>query len=158
MLDRIRQMFSKPKPTLSDESHAFITKLAAGDIWILAVGLRGVPAIPSPSDPAAFDIIADHRIDVSEIGDDDELFPFNYERAGRQALPFFSSSDRAQQFASTTGFPTDITVFQPYSLLAGFVSAPENDMFELVFDARSPAERTLTRNERLLLRSLTTAA
>ena len=71
MLDRIRQMFSKPKPMLSDESRDFITKLARGDIWILAVGLRGTPAIPSVTDPAAFDIIAAHRIDVSEIGDDD---------------------------------------------------------------------------------------
>lgn len=119
--------------------------------------LRGAPAI-NPTDPAAFDIIATHRIDVSEIGDDDAVFPFNYERDGRQALPFFSSSERAQEFASAAGFPTDVTVFQPYSLLAGFVSAPENDMFELVLDARSPAERTLTRDERLLLRSLTTAA
>jgi len=38
MLDRIRQMFSKPK--LSDEARDFITKLATSDIWILAVGLR----------------------------------------------------------------------------------------------------------------------
>ena len=147
----------KKKPQLSDEARDFITKLAAGDIWILAVGLRGAPAI-NPTDPAALDTIAEHRIDVSELGDDDAVFPFNYEREGRQALPFFSSSERAQQFASATGFPTDVTVFQPYSLLAGFVAAPENDMFELVFDARSPEERTLTRDERLLLRKLTTAA
>ncbi len=152
MFDRIRQVFSKPK--VSDESRDFITKLAAGDIWILAVGLRGTPAIPSVTDPAAFHIIAAHRIDVSEVGDDDSVFPFNYERDGRQTLPFFSSAERAQEFASATGFPTDVTVFQPYSLMAGFVSAPENDMFEPVFDARSPAERTLTRDERLLLRSL----
>src|SRR5436190_6116249 len=103
MFERIRQMFSKPKPTLSDESRDFITKLAAGEIWILAVGLRGAPAIPNPTDPAAFDIIAAHRIDVSDIGDDDAVFPFNYERDGRQALPFFSSSERAQQFVSATG-------------------------------------------------------
>lgn len=158
MLERFKQMFSKPKPALSDEARDFITKLAAGNIWILAVGLRGTPAIPSITDPAAFDIIGAHRIDVSEIGDDDSVFPFNYERDGRQALPFFSSAERASQFATASGFPTDITIFQPYSLLAGFVSAPENDMFDLVFDARSPAERTLTRDERLLLRSLTTPA
>ena len=91
---------------------------------------------------------------MSEVGDDDSVFPFNYERDGRQALPFFSSAERAQKFACATGFPTDVTVFQPYSLMAGFVSAPENDMFELVFEARSPAERILTRDERLLLRSL----
>jgi hypothetical protein len=157
MLDRIRKMFSKPKPALSDESRAFITKLAAGDIWILAVGLRGSPAI-NTTDPAAFDTIAEHRIDVTEIGDDDAVFPFNYERDGRQTLPFFSSSALAEKFASAAGFPTDIPVFQPYPLLAGFVSAPENDLFELVLDARSPAERQLTRDERLLLREITTAA
>jgi hypothetical protein len=154
MFDRIRQMFSNPKPTVSDESRDFITKLAADDIWILAVGLRGTPAISNVTASASFDIIAAHRIDVSEIGDDDSVFPFNYERDGGQALPFFSSAERARQFASTTGFPADVTIFQPYRLMAGFVSASENDMFELVFDARSATERTLTRDERLLLRSL----
>jgi len=158
MLDSILKIFSKPKSKLSDESRDFITKLAAGDIWILAVGLRGTPAIPSITDPAAIDIIAAHRIDVSEIGDNDSVFPFNFERDGRQALPFFSSAERAQEFATATGFRTEVTVFQPYSLMAGFVSAPENDMFELVLDARSPAERTLTRDEKLLLRSVTTSA
>ena len=34
----------------------------------------------------------------------------------------------------------------------------ENEMFELVLDPRSPAERALTRDERLLLRSLSAAA
>src|SRR5947208_8354418 len=125
MLNRIRQMFSKSK--LSDEARDFITKLATSDIWILAVGLRGTPAIPSITEPAAFDIIAAHRIDVSEIGDDDSVFPFNYERDGRQTLPFFSSEERAKRFAADSGFPTDVTVFQPYSLLTGFVAAPEND-------------------------------
>lgn len=157
MFDRIRQMFSKPKLILLDESRDFITKLAAGDIWILAVGLRGTPVIPNIADPAAFDIIATHRIDVSEIGDDDSVFPFNYERNGKQTLPFFTSAERARQFASATGFPTDVTVFQPYSLMAGFIAVPENDMFVLVLDARSAAERTLTEDERLLLRSITTA-
>src|SRR5437763_5792474 len=132
MLDRIRQIFSKPKPNLSDEARDFITKLAASDIWILAVGLRGTPVVPSITDPAAFDIIAAHRIDVSEIGDDDSVFPFNYERDGRQTLPFFSSAERAKQFATATGFPTDVTVFQPYCMLAGFVATPENELFELV--------------------------
>jgi len=28
MFDRLRQMFSKPKPILSDEARGFITKLA----------------------------------------------------------------------------------------------------------------------------------
>ena len=149
-------MFSKPK--LSDEAREFITKLATSDIWILAVGLRGTPAIPSITDPAAFDIIAAHRIDVSEIGDDDSVFPFNYERDGRQTLPFFSSAELAKQFATATGFPTDVTVFQPYCMLAGFVATPENEMFELVLDPRSEAERRIGHDERLLLRSLSTPA
>jgi hypothetical protein len=158
MLERIRQMFSKSTPTLSGEARDFITKLAASDIWILAVGLRGVPVIPSITDPGAFEIIAAHRMDVSEIGDDDSVFPFNYERDGRQALPFFSSDERARQFATASGFPTNVTIFQPYSLLPGFVATPENDVFDLVLDPRSPAERALTRDERLLLRSLSTAS
>lgn len=157
MFDRIRQMFSKPKPTLSDESRDFITTLAASDIWILAVGLRGCPATPSLTDPATLDLIAAHRIDVSEIGDEDSVLPFNFDRDGRQALPFFSSAEHARQFAATAALSASVTVFQPYSLLAGFISAPENEMFELVLDARSPAERTLTGDERLLLRALTTA-
>ena len=158
MLDRIRQMFSKPKPVISEEARDFVTRLATSDIWILAVGLRGTPAIPSLTDPAAFDIIAAHRIDVSAIGDDDSVFPFNYERDGRQMLPFFSSEDRARHFIADSGFPTDVTVFQPCSLLAGFVATPENEIFELVLDPRSPTERRLGRDERLLLRSLSTAA
>ena len=66
MLDRLRRMFSKSRSGLSDEAREFITKLATSDIWILAVGLRGTPVIPSITDPAAFDIIAAHRINVSE--------------------------------------------------------------------------------------------
>ena len=154
MFDRLRQMFSKPKPILSDEARGFITKLATSEIWVLAVGLRGTPAIPSITDPAAFDIIAAHRIDVAEIGDDDSVFPFNYEREGKQTLPFFSSEERARHFAADSGFPSDPVVFQPYSLLAGFVAAPENEMFELVLDPRSEAERRIGHDERLLLRSL----
>ena len=152
MLDRIRQMFVRPK--LSDESRDFITRLATSDIWILAIGLRGTPPTPRGTDPAALEAIAAHRIDVSELGDDDSVFPFNYERDGRQVLPFFTSEERARHFASDSGFPTDVTVFQPFSLRAGFVATPEHDVFELVLDPRSPAERTLSRDERLLLRSL----
>lgn len=157
MLGRIRQIFAKPEPKVSDESRVFITKLAASDIWILAVGLRGAPAIPNATDPAAFDVIAAHRIDVSQVGDDDSVFPFNCERDGRQILPFFSSEERARYFQGNSGFQTDLSPFQPYGLLAGFVASPENDVFDLVLDARSPAERTLTDDERLLLRKVTTA-
>jgi hypothetical protein len=156
MLERIRHLFSKPK--LSNEAREFITKLAKDDIWILAVGLRGTPAITSITDSAAFDLIASHRMDVSEVGDDDSVFPFNYEREGRQTLPFFTTEDRAKEFATSAGFPTDVTVFQPFRLMSGFVATPENDMFELVLDPRSQAERVLSRDARLLLRTLSTAA
>ena len=87
MLDRVRQVFSRPKASLSDEARDLITKLVASDIWILAVGIRGTPAMPSITDPAAFEVIAAHRIEESEVGDDDSVFPFNYERDGRQTLP-----------------------------------------------------------------------
>lgn len=155
MLDRIRQIFSRPG--ISDESRDFITRLANSRIWILAVGIRGTPAIPNSTDPAALDVIAAHRIDVSEIGDDDSVFPFNYEQDGKQVLPFFSSDERARRFAAESGFPIDDTVFQPYDLRAGFVASRENEVYELVLDPRSPAERTLSRDERLLLRSLSKA-
>jgi hypothetical protein len=154
MLDRIRQIFSKPKASLSDEARALIAKLVDSDIWILAVGIRGTPAMPSINDPAAFEVIAAHRIDVSEIGDDDSVFPFNYERDERRVFPFFSSNERAGHFLGDSGFETDLSFFQPYCMRAGFVATPDNDMFELVLDARSPSERILTRDERLLLRSL----
>lgn len=156
MFDSIRTMFSKPK--VSEEAREFVTKLAKDDVWILAVGLRGTPAIASVTDPAAFDVIAAHRIDVSEVGDDDSVFPFNYERHGRQALPFFTTEERAKHFVTTTGFPTDVTVFQPCRLMSGFVATPENEMFELVLDPQSPTERVFSRDERLLLRTLSTIA
>lgn len=134
-----------------------MAKLAASRIWILAVGLRGTPAIPGNTGPEALEIIAAHRIDVAELGDDDSVFPFNYEQDGKQLLPFFSSEELAKQFASDSGFPTDVTVFQPYDLRAGFVATPENEVYELVLDPRSPSERTLSRGERLLLRALSKA-
>lgn len=154
MLDRIRQIFSKPTPSLSDEARDLITKLVDSDIWILAVGIRGTPRMPNITDPAAFEVIAAHRIDVSEIGDDDSVFPFNFERDGRQVFPFFSSKERAGHFLGDSGLQSDVSFFQPYCMRAGFVATPENDMFELVLDPRSPSERRLTRDERLLLRSL----
>jgi len=149
-------MFSKPKSSLSDEAREFVAKLAESDIWVLAVGLRGIPAIPSIADPGAFDIIAAHKFDVSEIGDDDSVFPFNYERKGNQALPFFTSEEKARQFAVANKFPTAPVIFQPYCLLSGFVATPDNDFLDLILDPNSPAERSLSRDERLLLRSLTT--
>ena len=102
-----------------------------------------------------------HRIDVSEIGDDDSVFPFSYMRDGIRTLPFFTTEDRAREFRADCGFEIELTYFQPYSLLAGFVTSittPENEMFTLILDPGSPAERTLTKDERLLLLSLTNAA
>jgi hypothetical protein len=155
MLTRIRQMFSKPNPTPSDESREFITKLAPSHIWLLAIGLRGTPAVPSNLEDA-FLVLDAHRIDVSEIGDEDSIYPFNFNRDGIQMLPFFTSEERARAFRADSGFQTDLSYFQPYSLLSGFVATPENEIFELVLDPRSPAERRLTKDERLLLRSLST--
>jgi hypothetical protein len=129
----------KKTPKLSEEAREFIAKLAKDNIWILAVGLRGIPAIASVTDAAAFDIIAEDRMDVSGFGDDDSVFPFNYERNGRQVLPFFSTEERAVQFATAAGFPMD--VFQPYELMSGFVGTPENDMFELELDRSGISSR-----------------
>jgi len=144
-------MFSKPSPSLSDESREFITKLAPSHIWLLVIGLRGTPALPSKLEDA-FLMLDAHRIDVSAIGDDDSVYPFNYKRDGAQILPFFNTEERARAFRS--GFRTDLSYFQPYSLLSGFVATPENEIFELVLDPDSPTERRLTKDERLLLRSL----
>ena len=154
MFDRFRQLFSKPKPEMSDEAREFITKLAGSQVWILAIGLRGTPTVLSITDPKAFEIVAAHRIDVYEVGDDDSVYPLNYQRDGSQILPFFSSEERALHFLANSGFTADFSSFQPFSLLAGFVATPENEMFKLVLDPRSSAERSLTQDERLLLRSL----
>lgn len=154
MLSRIRQMFSKPQSSLSAESRDFITKLAPSHIWLLVIGLRGTPAVPSALEDA-FLMLDAHRIDVSAIGDDDSVYPFNYKRyGGIQTLPFFTSEERARAFRADSGFQIELTYFQPYSLLAGFVATPENEMFELVLDPRSEAERIIRHDERLLLRSL----
>jgi len=156
MLDRFFSIFSSPKPALSEETRTFITKLAASDIWILAIGLRGTPAVPPAFNEAAWELIAAHRIDMSEMSEDDSVFPFNFEQDGRQILPFFSTEARAQEFATATSFPDEHCIFQPCCLLAGFVVTPEHDPFDLILDPRSSAERRLEKAERLLLRSLTT--
>lgn len=154
MFDRILQLFTKRK--LSNDAREFITKLADTNIWILGVGLRGVPAITGLTDQAALEVIAANRIDVAEIGDDDSVFPHNYLWNGRQTLPFFTTEERTKQFVTTLGLPTDIELYQPYEVRAGFVSVPENDSLELLLDPGFPDERLLSREERLLLRSLST--
>ena len=156
MFDFIRQRFATTK--ISDEERAFITQIANSEIWILAVGLRGVPQISGVFDDAALDIITAHRIDVWEAGDEDSVWPFNYQRDGRHTLPFFGSRQHAREFAAKT-LPagTETGVFQPYELLAGFVSSPENEVFNLVFQLGFAEERALTEPGRKLLRSLAVA-
>jgi hypothetical protein len=161
MFDRIRHMFSKPAPARSDEARDFITRLATSDIWILAIGVRGTPVMPNITDaasvPAALKTLTDYRKELSELGDDDSVFPFNFKRDTRQILPFFSSEECAHQFLADSGFMSDLSVFQPYCLLAGFVAAPENDKFDLVLDLRCSSERKIEDDERLILRTLSTA-
>ena len=154
MLQRLRELLSSPGRHLSPESREFIASLANSDIWVLAIGLHGAPAAPaSLCDPGAIDILAAHRKDLADLGDDDSVFPFNFDRGGTQVLPFFSSEDRATAFVAS-GPLGDISVFQPYRLLAGFVTTPQNDVFELVLDPGTPAERMIGREERRLLRKL----
>ena len=162
MLNRINQLFSKPKPKLSEEARDFITKLAIADIWLLAIGVRGTPVLPVLTDPdflpTALKTVAAYRMELSELGDDDSIFSFNFKRDGRQVLPFFSSEAHALYFLENSGFQSDLSLFQPYCLLAGFVAAPHNEKFELVLDLHSPSERRIAQDERLLLRSLTTTS
>ena len=153
MLARIRQIFSKPKPTLSEESREFIEKLAPSFIWVLGIGVRGTPAMPALYGTKAWDVIAARRIELADVGDDDSVVPFNFQYDGRRILPFFSSEERARQFQSLG----NISKFQPYRLLAGFVATPENGIFDLLLDPGSSTERRLGDDERLLLRSLSTA-
>ena len=114
--------------------------------------------MPSINDPMAFDVIGAHRIDVSEIGDDDSVFPFNYERDGRQTFPFFSSKEGAEEFFAGTNPPPNLTLFQPYCVLAGFVATPENEIFDLILDPDSESEHKISPAERLLIRSVSTPA
>src|SRR5204862_7262977 len=94
MLERFLKLFSR-SPGLSNEARAFVEKLAPSYIWILAVGIRGTHASPGSD---TWETIAEHVIELADIGDDDSVFPFNYRRDGRQILPFFSSEDCARQF------------------------------------------------------------
>lgn len=163
MLNRFRQLFNKQIPQPANEAQEFIAKLAASDVWILAIGLRGAPAAPLVTDAASFSAairtLTPYRKSLSELGDDNSVFPFNFRRGGRQILPFFSSEERAQEYLADSGFASDIAaVFQPFCLPSGFVAAPHNDKFDLALDLRSPSERRIEDDERLLLRSLSTTA
>ena len=157
MLDQFRKLFSAAKPaSLTEESRAFVEKLAPSFIWILAIGIRGTPGIRAIHDPSAWDAVAANRIELVDVGDDDSVFPFNYRRDGRQILPFFSSEDCARQFLASKKWG-NISFFQPYRLLAGFVTAPGNEIFDLILDPGLPSERRLEPNEKELLRKITTA-
>ena len=143
MFTRIRQIFSKPKPSLSDESREFIEKLAPSFIWVPGIGIRGTPAMPTLYGPKAWDVIAERRIELADVGDDDSVFPFNFEYNGRQILPFFSSEECDREFQSLG----NISKFQPYRLLAGFLATPENEIFDLLLDPGTSAERRLVEEE-----------
>jgi len=154
MLDQIRNIFSKPKPGISNEAQQFFIKFAASDVWILAVGMRGAPEIPNASDPSAFEIIASHRIDVTELGENDSVFPFNYERNGQQCLPFFSTEEMARDFIDSLGKGLDPAIFQPFLMRVGFVATPENENFQLVLDPGSACERDISMGERHFIREI----
>jgi len=150
-------MFSTPKPAApSDESRAFIERLAPSFIWILAIGIRGTPEISAVRGPEARSEVAANRIDLADVGEDDSVFPFNYRQDGRQILPFFSSEDCARQFLATKRWG-DTAIFQPYRLLAGFVTAPGNERFDLILDPGLQSERRLTSEQKELLRKITSA-
>jgi hypothetical protein len=158
MWNQLRNMFSRRRPELSDEARAFITKLAASNIWILAIGLNGIPDIPQGNSSAALEALEPHLKPLAEVGDDDSVFPFNYGEGTTQVMPFFSSEERARHYLGDTGLGVDISLFQPYCLIAEFVALPAQDDVELIFDPRTPFERRITRDERLLLRRLTATA
>ncbi len=152
MIDFLRRLFSRP-PDLSEASREFIEDLASSRIWILAIGIRGTPAIPRFADSEAIAMVAAHRKELSELDDDDSVFPFNFEAEGRQVMPFFSSEALAKQFLEH-GELGDVSLFQPCRLLAGFVAVRENEVFYLVLDPGSASEHRITDGERWHLRSL----
>jgi hypothetical protein len=154
MFSRLSQLLTKSK--LSEEERTFITQLSSTRIWILSVGLRGTPALSSDlNDPENLSTIAAHRINASEVTEEDSVFPYNYYADDRQILPFFTTEERAKEFAAKTFRPDELGIFQPCDLLAGFVATPENEAFRLVLDPGSPAERIISHDQRMLLRSLT---
>ncbi len=154
MLQRLRDWFLPPGHNLSAESREFVSSLANSQVWLLAVGLRGTPAAPTYlSEPGAIEAMAAYQKDLADLEDDDSVFPLNFESDGKQILPFFSSEDLATKFLRAA-FKGDPSVFQPYELLAGFVTAPQNDAFELILDMGSSSQRTITNDERRLIRKL----
>jgi len=153
MLNPFHKLFSSEKPaSLTEESRAFIEKLAPSPIWILAVGIRGTPHLPSNTGPEARGVVAKRRIDLVEVGSKDSVFPFNYREDGRQMLPFFSSEENARAFLATKKSNVG-AFFKPHRLLAGFVTASEK--FDPILDPGLPSERRLLPEERALLRKIT---
>lgn len=153
MLNPFHKLFSTEKPpSLTEESRAFIEKLAPSAIWILAVGIRGTPKMPGTSGPEAREVVAAHRIELAEVGSKDSIFPFNYREDGRQILPFFSSEDNARAFLTAKKSNVG-SFFKPHRLLAGFVAASEK--FDPILDPGLPSERRLLPEEKALLRKIT---
>lgn len=157
MFEGLRRFFSGSRPPLSEEARTFITQLAVSNIWVLAIGVRGTPALPSPDDPSAADVVVSHRKELTDLGDGDSIFPFNFKQGRRQILPFFTTEEFARTFLARQDMK-EVAIFQPYCLLAGFVATPEQEAFELVLDPGFTSVRTLGWDERLLLRSLSNAS
>ena len=153
MLSSLRKLFSST--TLTGESRAFVEKLASSFVWILAIGIRGTPNIGRTYDARALEAV--DRLELADLTDDDSVFAFNYGREGRQILPFFSSEDCARQFLNTKKWG-EASPFQPYELLAGFLTAPGNEIFDLILDPGLPTEKSLLSEEKALLRKLTERA
>ena len=152
IFSRILGAFAKPGANLSEESRTFIASIANAEIWILAIGVRGTPTLPRNLD-AVLEVVADHRIDVSEIGESDSVVPFNYEEAGRQLLPFFTTEERAKSYITTINSSLS-GIFQPYPMLAGFVTDPGQGDCDPILDPKSPGERRLSPEECRLMRAL----
>jgi hypothetical protein len=158
MFNQLRKIFSATNPAaMTDESRAFIEKLAPSYIWILAFGVRGTPSFRALDRESRLDGLAAHRIDLADVGENDSVVPFNYKHGGRQILPFFSSEEFARQYLAAKQLLGDTQVFQPFRLRAGYVTAPGNEKFDPVLDDGLPSERRLQANEKELLRKITSA-
>jgi len=144
-------------PTVTDESRIFIEKLAASNIWVLAIGMRGRPDLRGLDGPTRRQALAAHRIELADVGPGDSIAPFRYGQGERQVLPFFSSEECARDFQAQLLRGAN-GPFQPYRILAGFVTAPGNEKYDLILDPGSPSKRKLQPEEKALLRKITSAS
>lgn len=143
-------------PAVTDESRIFIEKLAASNIWILAIGMRGRPDLRGLDGPARRDALAAHRIELADVGPGDSVAPFRYRHDDQLILPFFSSEECARDFQAQLLRGAN-GPFQPYRILAGFVTAPGNEKCDLILDPGSASKRRLQPEEKALLRRITSA-